>query len=268
MNAIRSLLAVISVYFMTTLAGATSFGTNHSDLWWVPAESGWGVQLVQQGNVIFATMFIYDANMNPTWYVAALGFVPSSGGAPSYYTGALYATQGPGFAQQPFDPMQVSRQNVGTMTFTAVDVNHAMLVYTVNGVQITKSITRQTLVFENYTGAFMGLVNQSNLACALPLNDTTTSTPVTVAITHNQSSFLMTTTDPMGKVCTYSGNYYQSGHFGDVFGGFTCSDGSAGTFHTFEMEVSRGGFTLRFSAVSNTCSNITGRIGGLVLYSN
>ena len=47
--------------------------TNFQDLWYAaPAESesGWGVNLTQQGSTIFATWFTYDASGNPLWLSA------------------------------------------------------------------------------------------------------------------------------------------------------------------------------------------------------
>ena len=37
----------------TTHVCATAFSTDQSDLWWVPSESGWGMQLVHRGSLIF-----------------------------------------------------------------------------------------------------------------------------------------------------------------------------------------------------------------------
>ena len=53
----------------------TSFSSDQSDLWWVPSESGWGMQIVQQAGILFATLFVYDATGVPTFYTATL--VPS-----------------------------------------------------------------------------------------------------------------------------------------------------------------------------------------------
>ncbi len=36
----------------------TAVTTDVSDLWWNPSESGWGMQLVQEGNFVFATVFV------------------------------------------------------------------------------------------------------------------------------------------------------------------------------------------------------------------
>ena len=58
------LLAAVS--FLASPAYPASFSTDQSDLYYIPAESGWGIQLVQRGAVIFATMFVYGPGYTPT----------------------------------------------------------------------------------------------------------------------------------------------------------------------------------------------------------
>ncbi len=43
--------------------------TNYQDLWWAAggAESGWGINLTHQGDVLFATWFTYDSDGTPLW---------------------------------------------------------------------------------------------------------------------------------------------------------------------------------------------------------
>ncbi|HEY3585288.1 MAG TPA: hypothetical protein VGL90_13045, partial [Casimicrobiaceae bacterium] len=72
MRAILRFFIALAFGMGITAAHASFGGDNNSDLWWVPSESGWGVQFVQQGALIFATMFVYDANGKPTWYVALM----------------------------------------------------------------------------------------------------------------------------------------------------------------------------------------------------
>ena len=119
--------------------------TNFQDLWWAaPAgsESGWGVNLTQQGTTIFATWFTYDAHQNPLWLS-----VPAPQTGPNTYTGTLYLTHGPAFGSATFDPTKVSRTAVGTATFTFSDGNNGTFAYSVNlggGVNnAAKAITRQ-----------------------------------------------------------------------------------------------------------------------------
>jgi hypothetical protein len=77
-------------------ARATTFTTDESDLWWNPNESGWGLQVVQTGSVIFVTMFVYDQNNNPLWYTATCTYQGNH-----VWSGDLYQTSGPWFGAVP-----------------------------------------------------------------------------------------------------------------------------------------------------------------------
>ncbi len=115
--------------------------TNYQDLWWKSppgSESGWGINLTQQGDRIFATWFTYDHDRTPMWLA-----VTADKTAPGVYAGTLYRTTGPPFNAMPFDPAKVVPTNVGTATFTFSDGNNASFAYTVNGVSQTKAITRE-----------------------------------------------------------------------------------------------------------------------------
>ena len=118
--------------------------TNYQDLWWGAGglESGWGVNLTQQGTIIFATWFTYDVNRNPLWYSATATQI-----APGNYSGALIKTSGPAFSATPFDGSTVQRTNVGSATFIFSDGNTGQFSYHVNdppnvGSDV-KEITRQ-----------------------------------------------------------------------------------------------------------------------------
>jgi serine protease len=117
--------------------------TNYQDLWWAaPAgsESGWGINLTQQGDTIFATWFTYDVDGSPLWLSVTAGK-----SAPSVYTGTLIRTTGPAFNAVPFDPGQVGRNTVGTATFSFADGDAGTFAYTVNNVSQTRSIVREVL---------------------------------------------------------------------------------------------------------------------------
>ena len=119
--------------------------TNYQDLWWAsPAgsESGWGVNVTHQGNILFATWFTYDATGAPWWLSVTANMT-----SPGVYTGTLHETHGPAFSAVPFSPAAVTATAVGTATFTFTDGNRGTFAYVVNGVAGTKPITRQ--VFRN-----------------------------------------------------------------------------------------------------------------------
>jgi Ig-like domain-containing protein len=117
---------------------------NYQDLWWAaPAgvESGWGINLTHQGDIIFATWFTYGGDRSPLWLVVA---APKT--APGTYAGTLYQTSGPPYNSVPFDGTKVIVTEVGNATFTFTDGNAGTFDYTVNGTTQSKAITRQIFV--------------------------------------------------------------------------------------------------------------------------
>ena len=113
--------------------------TNYQDLWWAGngAESGWGLNLTHQGDVIFASWYTYDADGSPLWLSATAAKL-----APNVYGGELIRTTGPAFDAVPFDPAKVTRTVVGTATFTFASGNAATFAYTLGGLSQVKSISR------------------------------------------------------------------------------------------------------------------------------
>jgi hypothetical protein len=64
---------------------------NYSDLWWDPAEPGWGLNIAQgPGNEVIATWFTYDDGGRPTWYSLQAGRWTSR----NAYAGTVYRTAG------------------------------------------------------------------------------------------------------------------------------------------------------------------------------
>jgi hypothetical protein len=110
-------------------------------LWWNPAQAGWGLNLNHQGNLLFGTLFTYDASRAPLWLVMSGGVMQSDG---LTFIGDLYRTTGPAFNAVPFTPIGPSNlSKVGTMTVAFSEASVATLTYTVNGTEVKKSIQRQ-----------------------------------------------------------------------------------------------------------------------------
>ncbi len=114
---------------------------NYQDMWVVPnlAESGWGISFTHQGDLLFATWFMYDLSGNPAWVSATLAKTSEY-----TYSGALDATTGPPFFSVPFDPSRVTHSTVGNakVDFNVYDDANATFIYTLNGVSQTKRIAR------------------------------------------------------------------------------------------------------------------------------
>ena len=124
-----------------------STATNYTDLWWrSEAESGWGVNIVHQGDALFATWFTYESGGTAASPAKGLWLVMSNSTKTGngVYTGDLQRTTGPNpFSNTtPFDPNLVQRTTVGNATFTFTDADNGTFRYTVNGVTQTKPIKR------------------------------------------------------------------------------------------------------------------------------
>jgi hypothetical protein len=165
MKTIRCLLAslLVAVCCLSSPAYSTSFTTDQSDLWWNASEGGWGMQLVQRGTVIFATMFVYDQTNIPFWYSATLNTAGQF-----TWSGDLLATTGAWFGTVPFNSATVTRTKVGTMTWQAQTTDAGTLTYNVGGVIVTKNLVRQPLVLDNFSGPYGGGIHQTISGCFNP----------------------------------------------------------------------------------------------------
>ncbi len=122
--------------------GSRATATNYSDIWWNPSESGWGINLYQQGNIMFATWFTYGAGNRDQWYVMSRGERQADGS----FKGVLAeATSGVPLAQINGAPAlnSANLRTVGELTVRFTDGERASMTYTVNGVTQTKNIQRQ-----------------------------------------------------------------------------------------------------------------------------
>jgi hypothetical protein len=115
---------------------ATPAAVDFTDLWWNPAESGWGMAIAQQSGIAFLAWYVYDASGKPAWVVATC---PMSG---SGCSGPLYRTQGPALGPT-FNPALVQASSAGTIAVVFNDANNGSITYTVDGVTATKAIVRQ-----------------------------------------------------------------------------------------------------------------------------
>ncbi|HXX84512.1 MAG TPA: hypothetical protein VEN29_11055 [Casimicrobiaceae bacterium] len=255
---IRALVICVALVFSITRAGATQFGTDATDLYWNPNESGWGLQVVQESDVLFVTLYVYDPG-NPIWYTAT-GIAQTNSN--TVWVGDLYRTTGPAFSDPVFDPTSVTSTKVGTLTFSLMTVNTATLTYSVNGVVVTKQIQRQTLKNDTYGGTYVGQF-KNVLTCNDATKNGTVIIPATLTVVHSgTSAFTMIATES-SATCTYTGTYAQTGRSGNVNSGtYSCSDGTSGTFNSFEMYVNISGFTGRANINSVVCM-ATSHFGGM-----
>jgi hypothetical protein len=260
-RAVAALLATLGIAFP---AGATTFGIDFTDLWGNPNESGWGLNLIQQGDVIFGTMFVYGADNSARWYSASE--LASVGGSNTQFSGQLYETRGPYFGAGSFDPNTVTRSSVGSMTLTFQGTNNATLSYTVNGVGVTKQITRFTWRGNNMSGNYLGgLTAQCTNGTYVLIFDNlqvTQSSSVAGATVGMQVRFY--TGAGVLTQCNFNGTYGATGRLNSVIGNYACSGGAnnAGNFSLTGIEASTNGFFGNFSGTDQYCT-MNGRFGGV-----
>ena len=207
------------------LCFASARGGILNDLWWVPSEPGWGMNVVQQHDVLFVTIFVYGADGKPTWYVGSRIEKPHWY-SPSY-SGPLHAMSGPPPGES-FDSNAVAAREVGTLTFTPNADGTAGLTYTVDGRAVVKTVWRQTwraIPFSNMSppqGASPALMYRGTFQVAA------TSLRCAVADMFTRASSFDLIATPIGELTgtmevrvgemglAFTGTYVQSGSVFDV----------------------------------------------------
>jgi hypothetical protein len=241
-------------------ASATNFSTDYTDLWFNRNESGWGVNLIQQGNTIFATLFVYGTDQTPRWYVAS-SLVGSSS---TSFTGPLYRTTGPYFGQAWTGGGPAVQ--VGTMTFNFNTPTTGTLSYSVDGVSVNKSVERQTWVGNNLGGLYLGGMVATGSPC--------TSGSNTSILVFNQFSVTHTASNTVSipvsffvsggasATCTFNGTYTQAGKMGNIVGNWSCTTGNAGAFTISQIDVTIFGWNGKFTGNDQFCT-YNGNFGGI-----
>lgn len=235
--------------FLLALAGisGSARGADYSDLWYNPFEPGYGVNVVQQAENAFVTVFVYGANGEPLWLVSPDAHVVGYIGSFPQFRGTLYKTRGPAFNGGPFDAREVQATPVGTLYLSSTHESVLEVEYTTNGITVRKQLTRQTFarpdVFAWYSGNF-------KLRVSLPGGEL-------VGHREYNADFLFHLTESgeavlrveeaVSGICEYRGPYSQSGRYGYFTGSFTCTRGPGGSFDVTQLELTDSGITGRLA---------------------
>ena len=258
MRTLRLILVAVALGSFALTARASS-GTNFSDQWWNPDESGWGASILQQADVLFVDLFVYGADGRPTWFTAAAYFQPQSGRV--LFSGDLYVTSGPWFGAF-FNPNSVFSRKVGTLQFDASSTDFATLTYSVDGVVVNKQIERQLWAYEDFTGSYYGGLVYDQSGCAVAADNGHVEEFGAFQIDHPATNtFTLSLQSNFGN-CTITGNYSQLGHMGTVDANYACSYGINGTLTLYELERTSSGMTGSFIGQNNACQ-VSGTLGGV-----
>ncbi len=119
--------------------GSRAGDQNRSDTWWNPAESGWGVQLTEGGDSIFAAWYTYANDGRPMWLSGLL-----QRGADGRFAGALTRPQ----SGTPFNLINGNAATlfplptVGSATLSFSNGERGTFSYTLDGMTQSKTIER------------------------------------------------------------------------------------------------------------------------------
>src|SRR5450759_1424094 len=152
----RFFLAVL----LLLAAGRAAAIVDYTDIWYIPAEAGWGVNVVQSNSFLFITFFIYGADGKPTWFTGQV-----TQDANGNFNGTLYSTTGTYYIL-PWTGFTGGA--AGTVSFQPLGPYTARLIYTVNGVgTVTKTIQRQTLTAITVGGTYSGAQSGAYSGCTM-----------------------------------------------------------------------------------------------------
>jgi hypothetical protein len=265
MHSARQILGRVTVASMLALASlfcTPVSATDLTDLWWNPSESGWGMNIAHQANVLFLTFFVYGADGKAGWFTATAEWAGENASGSLLYTGDLYQTTGPYYGGV-FAPVQVHGTKVGTATFQADTVSTGQITYSVNSVQVVKAVQRQLLRYNDLSGSYLGGIVETDYNCINPSNNRSYANGATVTIAQTGNAVSIHAQFDTGASCTYGGAYDQAGRMGSINNGsVTCSTGLSGSFRAYEIESSLAALTGRFEAQGNGCQSF-GSFGGL-----
>jgi hypothetical protein len=254
------------LWFACTPAHADgNLGGLLSDLWFAApfnSESGWGLTVDHQDQVMFLTFYVYGPSGAPYWMVANLDHVP---GTTYRFRGDLLETHGSWFGG-PWSSGAFGYRTVGTATFVSSDLLNATLDYSVDGTPVHKNLVRQTLRNLNFSGTYHGAITFVTSNCANPLdNGDVISDAGPMTITHGGSSLTVAYTGTEAA-CTFTGTYAQSGGLGSAATTMACTSALgpiAGTMNLANMQWSAGGMSANVSGRESGC-DFSGSIAGAV----
>jgi hypothetical protein len=263
---IARIAAALSLLAFAVTAAATTTTIDYGDLWYnAPAESqgGWGVNVAQQGEVLFVTLFVYGQDSRPHWYVASS--VAST--SPNAFSGQLFDVGSGTYFGAPWTGIAGVRA-VGNIAFTFDSSTTGSMTYTVDGVQVTKGIVRQSWGADVLSGTYVGAVTGQGPTCG----GSHVRIPGALIVTHTPPSIAMTLDFNVSATqngrCSYQGTYAQVGSVGRITGGaYHCDvngvvNAVTGTFTVDEIRATRNGFSGKLAVLSPQC-NYNGYIGGI-----
>jgi hypothetical protein len=235
--------------------------TDLQDLWWGgAAQNGWGFDISQQGDRIFAGLFAYRGDGSPTWLVMPGGTWDSTH---TVFSGALYGATGSSFRQ--YDATRLNVQPTGTAKLTFAGTGAATIDYTIGTESGRKSIVRQPIgstaqpVQGPHAGLWWGGIAQNGWG-------------ITIAHQDNRLFAVWYTYDASGNPTWYvmsGGSWLDESDYSGTLYRATGSSFLGGTYDPSKLSVTpvgRIGFTFYGPDVAYMGYEVDGQAGSATLY--
>ena len=237
----RIAAAAIAACGISSSAWATTASIDYTDIWYNPTESGWGINIIQQGATLFATLFVYEGDRLPHWFVAS-----EMNGGPAGFSGPLYQISNGAPYSGPWTGTSPATA-VGSISVNFGTASTGTLQYSVGAITVTKSIQRQSFRANNLAGLYYGgLSANSNCGASLAQG--------LITITHAGTAFSMQLdfidNQNRPQTCRFNGTYTATGRLATVTGTAVCVNVPS-TFTLSEVEASRNGLTAAFTMTNN-----------------
>ncbi len=241
-------------------AGAVTADTppvNYSDHWQNSSQSGWGLSITQNGDVLFGALYIYDMGF-PAWYSGTLRFGSEGPNGVRSYSGPLYRTSGPAGGPG-YDPSLVQYREVGTISIEFGDDAHGNLSYTIDGVGVAVAIERFTFAANSITGSYIGATTDVTYDCAnASRNGEVTTDPGAFTIALEEGKMVM-----RFPTCTVDGTFTQQGQVGAFEGTYACTHGGNGMIKFTGLRSEKGGIVGNYTGRDDFSCSFRGNVGGM-----
>ena len=250
----RRALIIAALVAVSAAVPLAARANDYTDIWWAgQAESGWGVNFVQNENIVFATFYLYDVNRQPIWYSAAMQATGSGS-----YAAPLYQTSG-SFFGNPWNPAEHPDPTlVGSSTFTPSSATTGTLSYTVNNIPgkgtivVNKSIVRYAFLPILLGGTYAGILSTTFSNCTTSGNNGTSVYDIDPQVTQSVNGQLQILVNyTAGGSCTLTGASVQQGQlFSIPTASYTCTFGANTTATVYEVKATSLGIEGRYVALS------------------
>jgi hypothetical protein len=258
MKLLRTLLAAAAF----AVATGASAAVDYTDTWWQPSEPGWGASLTHVANTINAAFYVYGPDGRATWFATLM----TRDGTAERFTGAVMRVTGTWYGAPVWNGSQVTV--VGTATFTPTSAHTATLVYSVDGLTLTKSLERTFLATLGVAGTYIGGTSGKRAGCSAngtivdPMQFDVLHSTVTGSIRIDHIS-----TFTGALICRMEGTAVQRGKLLLVEGAsYSCTGGWTSTARIYNLRPTAAGFEGQYAADAGGGCTESGQFSGVTQF--